>query len=353
MTPRESLHLPTFCVTVLLAAVGGMAARFVHLPLPMLLGPLLVVATVSLAGWRPFGRLPQFSMKLRNCFVPIVGVAIGANFTPDIVRQAAQWWPSLLAIALFIPTAHYVCFRTVKATGLIDPVTAFFGTAPGGLIDAVQMGEDKGADVPMLTMLQFLRLIVTIVTVPVFFSVMVGHAVGSSGGATLSHGALALTDIPWLVIAGVSGALGGKWLKMPGAMVTGPLAVSAVVHLAGLVQGSPPTFLVNMTQVVIGAALGVRFAGMEIRRFRLAIRLAALSTSVSITMAVICAFTLYRFVDEPMAAVFLAFAPDGLTEMSLIALSLQISIVYVTAHHALRIILAVLVARLLADRLAR
>ncbi|HEY0213767.1 MAG TPA: AbrB family transcriptional regulator [Paenirhodobacter sp.] len=353
MARTAPLHLPTLLLTVLLAGVGGALARLIHLPLPMLLGPLLVVATVSLVGWRPMGHLPQFPMKLRNCFVPIVGVAIGASFTPEIVRQAAQWWPSLLAIALFIPTAHMVCFRAVKSTGLIDPVTAFFGTAPGGLIDAVQMGEDKGADVPMLTMLQFLRLIVTIVTVPVFFSVLTGHAVGSSGGATLSRGPLALADVPWLLAAGISGALLGKWLKMPGAMVTGPLVISAAVHLAGVVQGSPPTILVNLTQMVIGAALGVRFAGMEIGRFWLAIRLAALSTSVSITLAIACAFALHRFVDEPMAAVFLAFAPGGLTEMSLIALSLQMSIVYVTAHHALRIILAVLVARALADRLAK
>jgi hypothetical protein len=44
--------------------------------------------------------------------------------------------------------------------------------------------------------------------------------------------------------------------------------------------------------------------------------------------------------------VFLAFAPGGLVEMGLIALSLNLSVVYVTAHHLLRIILAVAFARL-------
>jgi uncharacterized membrane protein AbrB (regulator of aidB expression) len=57
---------------------------------------------------------------------------------------------------------------------------------------------------------------------------------------------------------------------------------------------------------------------------------------------------LHGFVDQNWTAVFLAFAPGGLAEMSLIALSLQISVIYVTAHHVLRIVLAVLAARYLA-----
>jgi len=349
----DRLHLPTFGLTFALGIAGGFAGRALHLPLPMLLGPLLTVAAFALGGWRPMGHPVQFPMKLRMLFVPVIGVSIGGSFTPAILEQARDWWPSLLAIAVFIPVAHVLSFRAVRATGLIDPVTAFFGTAPGGLVETVQMGEEMGGDPAMLTMLQFLRLIVTLVAVPIFFSVMTGHMVGSAGGATLSRAPMTLEDLPWLIGAGVIGGVLGWRLKLPGGMVTGPIVVSALVHLSGLAQGSPPSWLVSFTQIVIGVSLGVRFAGMAISRFWLAIRLAGLSTALSIGLAAICAFALSGFVDEPPAAVFLAFAPGGLIEMSLIALSLQMSIVYVTAHHALRILLAVAVARALAHRLAK
>ena len=349
----DKLHLPSFGLTLALGAVGGLAAQALHLPLPMLLGPLLVVAGVALGQWRPLGHPVQFPMRLRQIFVPIIGVSIGGNFTPDILAEAGQWWPSLLALALFIPVAHVISFRAVRATGLVDPVTAFFGTAPGGLIETVQMGEERGGDPAMLTMLQFLRLIVTLVAVPIFFSVMTGHLVGSAGGASLSRAPMSAADLPWLIGAGVLGGVIGWRLKLPGGMVTGPILISAIVHLSGLAQGNPPGWLVNATQVVIGVSLGVRFAGMPLGRFWLAIRLAGLSTALSIGLAAICAIGLARVVAEPPAAVFLAFAPGGLIEMSLIALSLQMSVVYVTAHHALRILLAVAVARGLAPRLAK
>lgn len=48
---------------------------------------------------------------------------------------------------------------------------------------------------------------------------------------------------------------------------------------------------------------------------------------------------------------FLAFAPGGLVEMGLIALGLNMSILYVTAHHLLRIILAVSFVRVFGGRL--
>ena len=53
-------------------------------------------------------------------------------------------------------------------------------------------------------------------------------------------------------------------------------------------------------------------------------------------------------VGERFEAVVLAFAPGGLAEMSLVAVSLQISVIYVSAHHVARILLSVTFARLFA-----
>jgi uncharacterized membrane protein AbrB (regulator of aidB expression) len=48
--------------------------------------------------------------------------------------------------------------------------------------------------------------------------------------------------------------------------------------------------------------------------------------------------------------VFLAFAPGGVSEMTLVALSLQVSVVYVVLHHILRILLAIALARAIGPR---
>jgi hypothetical protein len=70
------------------------------------------------------------------------------------------------------------------------------------------------------------------------------------------------------------------------------------------------------------------------------------NAGVALGIAFGFASVLAPWVGEPTEAVFLAFAPGGLAEMSLIALSLQMSVVYVTIHHVARIVLSVLVARM-------
>ena len=50
-----------------------------------------------------------------------------------------------------------------------------------------------------------------------------------------------------------------------------------------------------------------------------------------------------QVVPIPLDVLFVSYAPGGVTEMSLIALSLQVSPVIVAAHHLFRIIVTVII----------
>lgn len=343
-------HWPTVALTYAIGAGGGVAAKAAHLPLPMLLGSLLAVGAAAIGGLRPVGHLPQAPQKLRMLVIPVIGIAIGGSARPEILAEAPSWLPSLAALCLFIPFVHYAGFRLLVATGRTDRRTAFYGTAPGGLVETVQMGEEAGADIQMLAMLQFLRLIITIVFVPLAFTWMEGHAVGSAGGARVEGAALGAADVAILAVCAVVGALLGLRLKLPAGHVLGPIVLSGAAHVAGLTEAVPPGWMIAAAQVVIGTSLGVRFAGMPKGRILVAMRLALMNAVLTIGTAVGFALAVAPLTGQPVRAVFLAFAPGGLVEMGLIALSLKMSILYVTAHHLLRIILAVSFVRMFGRR---
>lgn len=343
-------HWPTVALTYAVGLSGGLIAKALHLPLPMLLGSLLAVGAAAVIGLRPLGHLPQAPQSIRMAFVPIIGVAIGSAARPGILAEAAGWIPSLAALCLFIPIVHQIGYRLIASTGRVDRLTAFYGAAPGGLVETVQMGEEAGADVQMLAMLQFLRLILTIVAVPVGFSIMEGHAVGSAAGAAVAGSPAGLPDLAIMAACAVIGLMIGLRLKLPAGHVLGPILLSVLVHVMGWTNSAPPGWLVASAQVVIGTALGVRFAGMPARRILDALQLSLLNGCVTLGGAVAVGFLLAPWVGEPVRAVILAFAPGGLVEMGLIALSLKMSILYVTAHHLMRIILAVSFARFFAPR---
>lgn len=347
----QGYHNPTILLTLMLGTVGGFLAQIAGLPLGWLLGSLLASAGAALAGWRPLGHPVQLWPRFRSGFIPVIGVAIGASFSPQILEQAGAWWPSLLSLCLFIPAVHALCFWLTLRDGRVDRVTAFFGTVPGGLIESVELGAERGADIAMLTMLQFLRLILVIICVPLAFTLLTGHAVGSASGAVMGGSE---THEPGqlliLALAGALGALLGLRLRLPAAIMTGPIFASGILHLLGLVQGAPPGWLIAVTQVVVGTSLGVRFAGLQRRHLLAALKLSLVNTGLALFLALVMALLLRSVQDQSAQAVFLAFAPGGIAEMSLIALSLDIGVVFVTAHHVLRIVLSVAFARLLAGR---
>jgi uncharacterized protein len=336
--------------TFALGAAGGTAALVAGLPLGMLIGSLVTVAVAAAGGFRLLGQPVAVPQGWRYLLIPVIGVAIGATFPPDFAAQAARWWLSLVALAAFVPAAHLLGFLTYRRLGRIEPRTAFFAAMPGGFIEALEMGEKAGADMPMLIVLQFMRLILCIVLIPLAFAIAFDQAVGSGSGL-VRPGAdmpMSLWDLSVLVGCAVFGWWGASRLRLPAAVLAGPLLLSAAAHVSGLTQASPPDWAILVTQWVVGTSLGARFAGFRGGLLWLALRLSAVYVAAALLLAAAIAALFAGPVGEPMPAVILAFAPGGINEMSLVALSLQMSIVYVTVHHLARIVLAVIVARLAA-----
>ncbi|MFN4101617.1 MAG: AbrB family transcriptional regulator, partial [Pararhodobacter sp.] len=316
------------------------------LPLALLLGSMAATAVAGAFGLHFGGHAPAVPQKWRYVLVPVIGVAIGASFPPDFASQVMTWGVTILALLVFIPLAQFIGYQMFTRLGGLTPPTAYFAAMPGGFIEALEMGEKHGADMPMLIMLQFLRLILCIVLIPIGFSIFEGHAVGSGAGFSNGpHNPLTAWDVVVMLALGAGGWFIAHRLNFPAAVLSGPLLLSGVAHAFGLTEAVPPVWAVLVTQWVIGTSLGVRLVGFTRGEAGKALGLSVLNVGLMLLIAVAIALFAAEAVGEPVAAVILAFAPGGVSEMSLVALSLQLSAVYVTLHHLARIILAVLVAR--------
>jgi membrane AbrB-like protein len=118
------------------------------------------------------------------------------------------------------------------------------------------------------------------------------------------------------------------------------------VHLAGWTAAKPPVELVAAAQVVVGTAIGCRFAGVGVGLIRRAVVAAAGGTVVLMAASIAFAFGLNALTGLPTEALVLAFAPGGLAEMSLIAIAVSADAAFVATHHVVRIFLIVVCAPL-------
>lgn len=322
--------------------LGALAARAAGLPMPWLTGSLAASAlAVALAsGFFPADYV--FPQRLRLFFVGVIGAMIGARVAPELLSHLSALGVTLSAVALFVLVAqvgNYVLFRRL---GGYDRPTAWFSGSPGGLIEAVSMGETAGADLRVLTLLQFLRIISVVTILPFALSLYHGTPVGSAAGLSLGQGVWGAPDLG-LILAFVGAGLGiGRALHLPAAPLTGPLLVAAAWGMAGPVPLASPGWLAALAQMVMGVSLGTRFFGVNARLLLRAVGMSVSSVGFMLAIGAAFALGVHHLTGLDFELMFISLAPGGVTEMSLVALSLSANPAIVTLHHLVRIAVTVL-----------
>lgn len=321
-----------------IGAIGSVIFSLLGLPLAWLLGAMVATTIASVSGLRV--KVPN---RFRTLFVAILGVMLGSTFTPEIIDQAAQWAGSLAVQAGYVALATGLSYTIYLRVGGYDRVTAYFSSTPGGISEMVLLGESLGGDIRTISLNHAVRVLIVMGVIPFYFRFIEGVSIPSAP-ATGAIGDLAPLDFLILAGCGVVGYLVAARLRLPAYAIIGPLFVSAAIHLTGLTTSSVPSPIAASAQLVVGAALGSRFAGISLSQMVRIAWLAATTSIVLIASAVAVVSLASRFLNVPPSTLFLALAPGGLAEMSLIALALGVDTAFVTVMHVLRVILVVVLA---------
>jgi membrane AbrB-like protein len=333
-------------MTLALGIPGGALFYLLNMPLPWMLGAMAATTVAAISGVR-VALMPS----LRLVFVAILGVMLGSAFTPEVVKGIARWLGSFAWLALYVVIATALIWLYYRRLARYDSVTAYFSAAPGGLNEMILAGGALGGDERRISMSHAARVLIAIFALSFGYRWFGDYV--PTVAPTLSGEAMNWLD--WLLLTGcgVVGFVLARALRIPAYALVGPMVLSALVHALGITHSRPPLWLVAAAQVVVGAMVGSRFDGAAPRMVGKALILAVFATAVLLVMAAVFGEAVEATLGIPFSAALLAFAPGGLAEMSLIALSLDIDAAYVSSHHIVRIFMIVLAAPFLFRLLSR
>lgn len=331
---------------------GGTLAYSIGLPMPFMLGAIagagLAVNGIERSQGPQDLRPPKL---LRDVFISLIGAMIGASFTPELLAAMPLFWPSILALLIFIITAQAVGFVVMRRLGGYAAPDAFYASMPGGLIEAAILGEKAGADARLISVQHFIRIMLLVFAMPLIFWIATGDRVGSAAGQQIGDHPAAALDVALIVLLGLSGLAVGRRTPLPASHMMGPMLLCAVLHVVGLISVAPPGWLMHLAQLIVGIGLGAQFSGLTPGMLGRSLWVGVAAVGAMLVVSLGFAAALAPLVPASFATMFLAFAPGGVTEMSLIALSLSLSPVIVAAHHMIRIVATVFLAQGLCARL--
>ncbi len=329
-------------------AATCLACWWTGLPTPMLFGGLAGALLYALARPQDPLSLAPMAFTLAQAGV---GVVVGTSIEWASLVELGPRWSIVVVVSLFSLVVSVFVGQLLVRRGA-TPVTATFSSIAGGAAGLTAMADDLGADARVVAVLQYLRLLVVLVTMPIVVGVVFG---ATSDGLGLEVEAASWpVGVLFVVIAAVAGLWVGRVARMPSAAILGPLAVASLLTLVPLFADvQVPEPIQAAGYLVIGVQIGLRFTVASLRAIGRMVPVALVSIAVTLVACAALAWVLVRTTGASPLDAYLATTPGGIYAVMGTAAETDGDVTFVAAAQVLRLLIVLASAPFLAAFLRR
>ncbi len=327
-----------YLLSIFLGLFGGFVAYKIGIPLPWMLGPLIIIG---------FFCALKFEIKLPKKPLPLIrallGCVIGSNFTNEIFININQIGKSLFILPFFVILMILSTYFVLKIIMNYDKKTSLIGSMPGGLNEMVLLVSEIGGNERIVTLLNTTRIIVVVTIASVLTHLFTEDLINETSEILYFSN---LDDLLFIFIISIIGFFIGKILSIPGYSIIGPMLLSSFLHAFGFINVTPNIILIIVIQIYLGSNLGLYFKGINLQEFVGPIKAGVLSTFISFIPLSLFLYYL-NFLGFDLLSLILSYAPGGQAEMCILTLSIGGDIVFVSIHHVFRVFFVIIMAALL------
>jgi uncharacterized protein len=327
-------------LAVTLAASAVLTAS--GLPSPVLFGSLLGGIVQALSGSDELD-MPPLVFRVGQ---GLVGAVIGGLVQLSTLVRLASDWPSVLVVTVWTLLISVAAGRLLALHRDVSPVTGAFALVAGGASGIVALARDLGADDRVVTIVQYLRVLLVLLAMPVVTTLLF-HPPSGAGTLATGHTRL-LPDLVFVAASVALGLLSQRVVHAPATALLGPMLVAVAISASGaLGHVSVPVALENLGYALVGVRVGLRFTRASLRSIA---RLLPLATLLIVLVIVACGglgVVLARVTGVDELTAYLATTPGGLFAVLATAADSGSDVTYVLAVQVIRVFAMLLFAPLL------
>ena len=323
----------SWVVVVVLTVVVSIGFSLLRLPSPWLFGSLVAGMAHALLASEELD-VPPLAFRVGQA---LVGAVIGALVQLATLLRIASDWPSVVLVTFGTLAISVAAGRLLALDRDVSPVTGAFALVAGGASGIVALARELGADDRVVTIVQYLRVLLVLLAMPLVTG-FVFHPPTGAGSLAGSHTRW-LPDLTFVVLAVVIGLLLQRVVTAPATALLGPMLVAVALSASGVLgHVSVPTALENLGYALIGVRVGLRFTRASLRSIA---RMLPVATVLIVAVIVACALLGVLLSEvtgvDPLTA-YLATTPGGLFAVLATAADSGSDVTYVLAVQVIRVV---------------
>ena len=354
---------------VLLAAVTVAATvplTLLGVPSAALFAALVVGIVLALLAAAPVGVPRRLGVAAQG----VLGVYIGTMVHEDALAALGGDWPVVVGIAVATLALSVGAGALLGLHRDVTPLTGSLALVAGGASGLVAIARELGGDDRVVAVVQYLRVALVTASMPVVVTLIYHADKSRPDAATAPAGAAPWSEVaagaaPWSEVAAgaapwylsiamvivlvLVGGTVGKLIRLPGAGLLGPLALTVALEVSGLTFGlSVPVLLVQVGYLLIGWQAGLAFTRDALRTVGRLLP-AAIGLIVVLTVATAgLGVLLSRVTGLSLLEGYLATSPGGVYAVLATAVETGANVTFIIAAQVVRILLMLFAAPLLA-----
>lgn len=318
----------------------------VHLPAAMMLGAM--AAAIAVAAREGEIRVPNLAFILAQ---GVVGCLVAQALKPSILHDLRTQWILFVVAVMSVIAASAMLGWLLAKRHVLPGSTALWGSFPGAATVMALMAEAYGADIRLVALMQYLRVVLVATTASAVAALCTsgaGRAPAVDWFAPVSPVAFAET----LALA-FGGALIAPRLRIPAGSLLVPLILGAILNARHLVAIDLPPWLLALAYAIIGWSIGLRFTWpMLVYAARVLPRI-ILSIIALIVICALFGLILAKAAHVGLLTGYLATSPGGADSVAIIAASSKVDVPFVMALQMARFVVVLLIGPRLARFVAR
>ena len=332
---------------IFLSVVMVAALEQVHLPAALMLGAM--VASILVATQDATIRVPQLAFILAQ---GLVGCLVARALKPSILTEIRSDWVLFFVAVAAVIVASAALGWLLAARRVLPGSTALWGSFPGAATVMALMAEAYGADIRLVALMQYLRVVCVATTASIV------AALWANGGGRPPpvdwFAPIAPLPFAQTLLLAFGGALIAPKLRIPAGSLLLPLVLGAVLSGRHLMTIDLPPWLLAMSYAVVGWSIGLRFTRPILVYAARALPRILLSIVVLIAICALFGVVLSKAAHVDMLTAYLATSPGGADSVAIIAASSKVDVPFVMALQTARFVIVLLIgprlARFVAER---